>query len=191
MKHSKRVIRYARCTASIGILNTAEGALSPSSMLASVDSDSFGDKDTRHSTTGFEVSDHEAPVYWRSKRQTLVAISSAEAEYVAMSACAHDLTWIRKLFLEIFQQEPWSKSIMFEPTIMELDSTSAIALTSNCDNSNRTKHIILKHHHVRYLIDRGIISIRYILGKDNKSDLLTKIMDCNTLCYLRALLNLA
>ena len=70
-------------------------------MEAFVDADWAGDKGNRNYTTGFIINFNNTPVFWRSKKQTIVALSSGEAEYVAISTCDKDLLWNRRMFWEL------------------------------------------------------------------------------------------
>lgn len=88
-----RLLRYISSTPTLGIMYRAyprERGLSCFS-----DADWAGCQETRHSTTGIVVNMHGSAVFWKSKRQTVVALSSAEAEYVALYTAARELTWIR------------------------------------------------------------------------------------------------
>ena len=95
--HAKRVMRYVAGTKNYGIFYPAR-PLTSLTMDASVDSDWGADVETRRSVTGFVVTINGSPIYWRSKRQTIVSLSSGEAEYMALSSCAREVTWLRKLF---------------------------------------------------------------------------------------------
>ena len=145
----KRVLRYIAGTRNLVLHYARVAPLETSALLAAVDSDWGGIIESRRSTTGYLVSIHDTPVYWRSKRQTVITLSSGEAEYVALSTCAKDVTWIRKFFTEICTQTPWSESNTIAPTTVEIDSTAGASIASNQNMSARNKHISLKYHHLR------------------------------------------
>lgn len=174
MRNAKRTLRYINGTADLGILYPQLGRFSPQSIVAAVDADWGGDADTRSSTTGFVVLVNGSPINWRTKRQTVIALSSGEAEYIAMSACARETSWMRKLFWEVAHQKRWSEQIAFDGTLMLVDSTAAIALGSSFVSSSRTKHISLKHHHVRELIANGTLQIEHVKSDEQPADPLTK-----------------
>ncbi len=122
--HAKRILRFVKGTSTLGIIYHSCNNMSPDSLSATVDADWGGDADSGYSTTGFEVSINGSPIHWKSKRQTIVTLSSAEAEYVAISSCARDVSWMRAPFWEIVHQQPWSDTIEFSATRLWSDSTS-------------------------------------------------------------------
>ena len=116
-----------------------------------------------HSTTGnlFMLSD--GAVSWLSKRQSVVALSTSEAEYVALSMAAQEATWLQKLSMELKMP---SKPI----TLLE-DNQGAIALTIA---HSRTKHIDIRFHSVREAQQDGVIDIQYCPTEEMVADVLTK-----------------
>ena len=189
LRDAKRVLRYLAGTIDMGLfypshpITIGQGA-AISSLHAAVDADWGGDPVTRRSTTGFLIAINGAPIYWRSKRQTLVTLSSGEAEYVALSTCARELSWLRKLFFEVVHQTRWDDAVSFEPSVVEVDSSAAIFMAQRSDSTMRTKHIELKYHHVKELLERGIIQIRKVNTAEQVADALTKVSTRNTLSYL-------
>ena len=98
---SKRVVRYVSGSASTSIFYSNN----PSNckpLTAYCDSDWGGCQDTRRSTTGIIIKRNKAPVYWTSKRQSLVTLSSTEAEYVAISSCGKEISWLRNLLMNFY-----------------------------------------------------------------------------------------
>ena len=170
----KRVLRYLAGTGNLGIHFRKGIPLRSSSLGAAVDADWGGDIHTRRSTTGYIIAVSGSPVLCSSKRQTVIALSFAEAEYVALSECGKTLTWFRKLFWEVCHQHTWHQSITMGPITVVIDSTAAIALAENLHISNRNKHISLKHHHVRELVAMCIILLLHILSSNQPADMLTK-----------------
>jgi len=88
----KRILRYFAGTTHLGLHYSRQGPLSPSSLGAAVDANWGGDQETRRSTTGYLIAINGSPIYWKSCRQTVLALSSAESEYVALSSCAKDVS---------------------------------------------------------------------------------------------------
>ena len=140
----KRCLRYIAGTTELGLHFATKSPLGPDSLEASCDSEWGGCHETRRSTTGYLVTINGAPVYWRSKRQTVLSLSSAEAEYVALSTCAKDLTWIRKLYHEICTQTPFCGSTHMPPTLIRIDSTAGMSVATKPTISARNKHRSLK-----------------------------------------------
>ena len=111
----------------------------------------------RRSTTGILIKINSAPVYWTSKRQSLVTLSSAEAEYVALSQCGKQIINLRSLFSEFQQNQPIKSEPNLPATEIITDSTSAISLVTKPSVSERNKHIDLKSHHIKELNNNGTI----------------------------------
>lgn len=144
----KRVLRYIYRTRNHGLHYCRVGMLRKSSSAA-LYSDWARCIETRCLTTGYLLSINVTPVYWRSKRHTIITLSSGEAEYVALSTCPKELTWIRKLFAEIFTQKPCAESRTMGPTTAQIDSSDGASIASPQNISWRKKHISLKFYHVR------------------------------------------
>ena len=173
----KRVLRYKAGTRNLGLHYARVPPLHTSALVAAVDSDWGGCIESRLSTTGYLESIHDTPVYWRIKRQTVVTLSSGEPEYVALSTCAKDVSWIRKFFTEVCTQTAWSESNTIAPTTVEIDSTAGSSIANSQNMSVRNKHISLKYHHVRELIKNGVILLKYVPTNAQVADGLTKSMD--------------
>lgn len=132
-----------------------------------VDADWAGCFDTRRSTTGYAFQINNTTVVWSSRRQPTVASSTVEAEYVAVSEATREALWLRCLLREIgFTQSG--------PTEINCDNKGAIRLALNPGTHQRTKHIDIRHHFIRELIDEKVISLQYIATKRQLADILTK-----------------
>ena len=132
--------------------------------------------DSRHSTTGNIVTVNGSPVSWKSQKQTVIALPSAESEHVAMSSCAKQITWLRSLVWEIVSKIPFDvdDTSRMPPTPVQSDSIAAIALAKNEAVAARNKHIDIKVHHLKNLWKRGIIRFLHVPSIKNIADLLTK-----------------
>lgn len=109
-------------------------------------------------------------VSWSAKKQPLIALSTAESEYIAMVHATKELMWIRTFISEILR--PLSL-----PSILHGDNQSAIAIAKNNHFSPRTKHIALRFHFIREVIQRSIISLKWTGTHSNLADLFTKALD--------------
>ena len=106
-------------------------------------------------------------VSWSSKRQTTVALSTVEAEYVAMSRCAQQMVWMHSWLSEV--------QVKFTvPGLIKGDNRGAIALTKNTKDHGKVKHIDIQHHYIRDLVQSGTITIEQVSSADNLADLFTK-----------------
>ena len=141
------------------------------------DADWANDPFTRRSITGYAaIIGTFGPVSCQSKRQTTTALSSTEAEYMALSTATQEVLWLRSLLRELdlaaatgderFRQLP--------PTIMHEDNQSCIKLASQPFNHGRSKHIDVRHHFICDHVEAKTISIQYCPTESMIADVLTK-----------------
>lgn len=160
----KRIFRYLRGTINFGLKFTRDedGSLSGYS-----DADWAGDIGDRHSTSGYVFKMGGAAVSWRSKKQACVALSTAEAEYVALAAATQEAVWLRQFNQDILDF-PSPCVTLYE------DNQSAIAIAKNPQFHGRTKHIDIKFHYVREEVDKGTINLVFCPTDKMVVDVLTK-----------------
>ena len=158
------VIGYIKNTMDHGLTYHRDYEISPN---AFVDADYGGCKDTRRSTSGYVFMMAGGAVAWSSKRQATVALSTVEAEYVAMSRCAQQMVWMQS----------WLDEVAIEhslPGLIKGDNRGAIALTKNTKDHGKVKHIDIRHHYIRDLVKSGNITMEQVPSADNLADLFTK-----------------
>ena len=160
----KRIMCYLRGTTHHGISYSKQGA---KERVGYSDADWGGDTDDRKSTSGYVLSG--GPVSWRSKKQSSVALSTAEAEYVAHSGAAQESIWLRQLLTEL-GNPPLGQTTIFE------DNQSAIAMSGNPQFHGRAKHIDIKCHFVREQVNSGTVKLAYCPTADMVVDMLTKAL---------------
>ena len=132
-----------------------------------MDSDHAGDKDGGYSTTGAVIYFGGALIDWKSQLQSVVAISSVEAEYVALSKVCTMILHLRHL-LKTVSLEQEEATVIFE------DNTGALKLCRNDKVTSRTKHVDIKFHHVRSLVKENVVNPTYISTDLQKADIFTK-----------------
>jgi hypothetical protein len=159
----KRILRYLRGAAGLGISLGGQG---PHTLECYADADWGNDALDRRSTTGF-VCLLGGAISWKTKRQPTTALSTAEAEYMALSLATQEVAWIRTFLTEIGYQP-------IDATTMYQDNQSSIAIARNCSVSNRSKHIDIRHHFIRERIEAGDITVKYCPTEDMVADILTK-----------------
>ena len=141
------------------------------------------------SRSGYIISYAGCPIIWCSKLQTEIALSTAEAEYIALSQAMREVIPLMNLFEELKEviplhlPKPKVKCKVFE------DNTSCISMASAHKFSPRTKHIALKYHHFRHLVKNGTIEIFPISTKEQTADIFTKPLDEGIFEYLRSKLS--
>jgi hypothetical protein len=178
-KAGQRILKYLKSTRNHGIVYRKSGSPLP---LTDSDSDWADNRETRKSQSGWIVRIANGAVDWSTKAQKSVALSSCEAEYVAASEAFREVLWMRQLLQEL---NVLSKSTAF---IIRMDSTSAMALIRNPVVHQRTKHIDIKYHFIRNLVDSGVVDIMYVPTEDNVADLFTKAVSVATFLKLSKLL---
>ncbi|KAK3038368.1 hypothetical protein RJ639_030268 [Escallonia herrerae] len=129
--------------------------------------------DSQMQTTAVKETTGEAPrdiggtaVSWISKLQKIVALSTTEAEYVAMTEASKEIIWLQRLLTELGYRQVDCK--------LWTDSQSAIHLAKNSAFHSRTKHIHLRYHFIRSLLEGGQLNLEKIEGNKNPADMLTK-----------------
>ncbi|CAN1807780.1 Retrovirus-related Pol polyprotein from transposon TNT 1-94 [Linum perenne] len=131
-----------------------------------VDSDFAAEVDHRRSTSGYVYTVGGTAVSWVSQLQKIVALSTTEAEYVAITEASKEMIWLQGLLAELgFEQ---TKNTLY------CDSQSAIHLAKNSAFHSRTKHIGLRYHFVRSLLEDNVLKLEKIAGSKNPADMLTK-----------------
>ena len=120
---------------------------------------------------------------WRSKKQSIVALSTTEAEYVAMTDATKEALWIRHILEEIHPE-----SSLVVP--LHCDNQSAIALAKDNKFHQRSKHISIRYHFIRNTVRNNEIAISYIPSTENIADIFTKALPRPQFEYLRDRLGL-
>ena len=133
------------------------------------DADWAGDTSTSRSTSGYAFLAAGGPIAWGSNKQTSVALSTCEAEYVAAHSAAREATWIRFLLHEIDPPEATATSLSSKDTTqrippipLAMDNQGAIALANLQAPNRRTRHIDMKYHYLRECIQNGVIKPYFI-----------------------------
>lgn len=156
---AKHVLRYLKGTQSFAItyggsrddLNV-KGFFRNFRLEGYSDADWGANPDDRRSISGFAFLVGNGIVVWSSKKQTTVALSTMEAEYMAISYATRHAIWLRALLAELtFTQDG--------PTTINADNQSAIALSKDNVNHSRSKHIDIRHHFIRECILADTISL--------------------------------
>ncbi|KAG8501441.1 hypothetical protein CXB51_003771 [Gossypium anomalum] len=156
------ILRYLRGTTDVCLQfgRTEDG------VIGYVDADFAGDLDRRRSLTGYVFTIGGCAISWKATLQTTVALSTTEAEYMAITEACKEAIWLKGLFSEL--NEDLQISTVF------CDSQSAIFLTKDQMFHERTKHIDVRYHFVRDIIARGDIVVSKISTHENPADMMTK-----------------
>ncbi|KAG8479441.1 hypothetical protein CXB51_029725 [Gossypium anomalum] len=163
----KWILRYLRKTIDVGLVFEQDEALGQF-VVGYVDSDFAGDLDKRRSTTGYLFTLAKAPVSWKSTLQSTVAISTTEAEYMAVIEAVKEAIWLNGLLEDL--------GVVQSHISLYCDSQSAIHLAKNQVYHSRTKHIDVRYHFVREVFKKGKILLQKIPTADNPADMMTKVV---------------
>ncbi|KAF7345200.1 Retrovirus-related pol polyprotein [Mycena sanguinolenta] len=145
------------------------------------DADYAGDLETRRSTSGKVFMMAGGPVSWSSKKQDSVALSTVEAEYIALARSAKQAMWMYSFLAEI-------DMLQERPTVIHCDNASAVALAKDAKGHARVKHIDIREHYIRERVGEGDVEIVRTDSLSNLADLFTKALPCNAhLALVRAL----
>jgi hypothetical protein len=159
-----RILRYIKGTLFHGLFYSA---LSSLTLHAYSDADWAGDPTDRRSTTGYCFFLGDSLISWRSKKQTVTARSSTEAEYRALADTAQELLWLRWLLEDMGVNHSTA-------TILRCDNHSAIQIAHNDVFHDRTKHIEIDCHFVRQHVTRGTIRLLPVSSLEQTADIFTK-----------------
>ena len=156
LKAARHVLRYLAGTPTLALSFSAShpSADVVSPVVAYADASWANDLGDRRSTTGAVIKLFGNPVVWLSNKQTCVATSTAEAEYVALAATARELAWTRQWLSEVLGKKHCA-------TVYS-DSQAAIAIASHDVLHQRTKHIDIAHHYVRDQVARQRIALTWV-----------------------------
>ncbi|KAL2933741.1 Retrovirus-related Pol polyprotein from transposon TNT 1-94, partial [Bienertia sinuspersici] len=166
MQAAKRVLRYLNHSPEQGILLASNSA---ATLTAYTDSDWAGCPNTRKSTTRYCILLGASPISWKSKRQAVVARSSAEAEYRAMALTVCEVTWLTQLLKELGLKK-------LNPVTIQCDNRAALSIAANLVHHERTKHVELDCHFIRDKVSEGCIKTQYVPSERQVADLFTKPM---------------
>ena len=185
-----RIVRYLVGTKDKGLIFTPDPSVG---IECHVDADFSGnwckddseDPSSVLSRTGFVISYGRCPLIWMSKLQTEIALSTTEAEYIALSQSLREIIPLMGLLKEIKEHFhlndnlPEIKCSIFE------DNNSCIALAKAPRMNPRTKYIALKYHHFRSYVSSKLVSIHYIATADQPADIFTKALEEKQFIHLR------
>ncbi|GJZ42314.1 putative ribonuclease H-like domain-containing protein [Tanacetum coccineum] len=162
----KRIFRYLKGQPKLGLWYPKD---SPFDLVAYTDSDYAGASLDRKSTTGGCQFLGCRLISWQCKKQTVVANSTTEAEYVAASSCCGQVLWIQNQLLDY--------GYNFMHTKIFIDNNSTICIIKNPVFHSKTKHIEIRHHFIRDCNEKKLIQMVKIHTDKNVADLLIKAFD--------------
>jgi hypothetical protein len=180
VKAAKRALRYVKGTTRFGLVymrvwryDRLAGYFTKWSrdtpIVGTVDADWAGQQDTRKSTAGFMLLFNGAVIHWWSRTLKVIALSSQDAEYMALSDSSRELIYIRQLL----------ESLGFAvkgPTELYSDNNGALALSNRPGDHQRSKHIQVRYHFVRQQVQDKVITALKVSTEDQLADVMTKAL---------------
>ena len=160
----KWIFRYLRRTSKLCLSFGREKLV----LEGYTDADMAGDLDGRKSTSGYLFTFAGGVVSWQSKLQKCVALSTTEAEYIAVTEAGKELVWIKTFFKELGMQQ--------DEYVVYCDSQSAIDLSKNATYHSRTKHIEVRYHWIRNATEEKRFKLKKIHTDKNAADMMTKVI---------------
>nr|KAJ0192955.1 hypothetical protein LSAT_V11C800440770 [Lactuca sativa] len=169
----KRIFRYLKGTQNLALWYPRDSAFE---LYGYTDSDYAGCNLDKKSTSGGCHFLGNRLISWSSKKQTSVAISTAEAEYVAAERCCAQLLWIQNQLLDY--------GFKFSKTPVYCDNSSAIQITQNHVQHSKTKHIEIRHHFIRDNVEKGKVVLEHVKTSEQLADIFTKALDSQSTAYI-------
>jgi hypothetical protein len=172
---TKHVMRYLKGTIDYGLRYASDCEIS---LQGFTDSDWVGSVADWKSTFGCCFSMELVMMSWFSGKQTSVALSTTEAEYIAICSSRNEAMWFRKLLAGLFDLE-------LEVTCTWCDNQSYVKLTENLVFHDMSKHIEIKYHYIRDMVQKGAVKLQYVATEEQREDVLTKTLSRVMFEYFR------
>ncbi|XP_074373943.1 secreted RxLR effector protein 161-like [Apium graveolens] len=163
---AKRVLRYLSGSIDQGIFLASDSA---AELQAYCDSDWAGCPNSRRSTSGFCLLLGKSPIAWKSKKQSVVARSTAKAEYRSLAMATCEVLWIKQLLKDLGLTHLGATTIF-------CDNKAALAISANPVHHEKTKHVEINCHFIREKAAEGQITPTYVSTTNQLADVFTKIL---------------
>ena len=132
-----------------------------------VDSNWVGSAIDRKSTSGCYFSMGSCMISWFSRKQSCMALSTTEVEYVIACLASCEAIWLRKLLSGLFD-------LQLDATCIYCDNQSCVKLSENPGFHDKSKHIEIKYHYIMDMVQRGVVKLRYVAIDEQIANVLTK-----------------
>jgi hypothetical protein len=180
LRAAKRILRYVKGTVNYGVKFEKCQSFK---LYGFSDSDWAGSLDDMRSTSGYCFNFGSGVFSWCSKKQEIVAQSTAEAEFIAATAAVNQALWLKKILSDLSMEER-------EPTEISVDNQAAIAISHNPVFHGKTKHFNIKLYFLREVQKNGDIKLIYCKSEDQLADLFIKPLPVSRFEYLRKMLGI-
>ena len=177
----KWMLRYLKGSSEYGIIYRGFEDQTMDSLVGYCDSDYASNRDSRKSQTGYIFTLFRSAVTWKSNLQSVVALSTTEAEYIALTDAVKESFWLKGIMEDL--------GIRQKKVVVNCDSSSAISLSKHQTFHNRSKHIDVRLHFIRDEVGKGMVEVRKIGTEHNPADALTKVVPASKFTYCLELVN--
>ena len=171
----KHIMHYLKGTINYGL---CQDKSSSGECVWYPNADWAGDLNDRKSMSGYVFQICGTAVSLRSNKQTCVAFSTPEAEYMALASAAQEAIWLQHLVGDL-GNKPVNPMVLYE------DNQSAKCMAKNPQFHGRTKHISIKYHYIREQMEWGAVALKYYPSNDMIADMLTKGLARDQFCKIR------
>lgn len=162
----KRIMRYLKGTAHLGLVYSKDNVVDQE--LSGYSDASYADDLIKgRSTGGFVIYLAGAPIMWKSSRQVVVALSTSEAELMALCQVGKEIMWFQKMLEEIGKEAKL-------PISIGEDNNGCIMTANNPNSKARLRHIRVQFHYIQQLIEEKMVQIKHVPGVDMPADIFTK-----------------
>jgi hypothetical protein len=172
---AKHVMRYLKGTLDYGLCYIGDCDFI---LYGYTDSDWVGSALDRKNTSGYCFSLGSAMTSWQSRKQSNSALSTTEAKHIAACFTSCEAIWLRKLLTCMFYLE-------MEVTMILYDNQSCIKMTENPVFHDKTKHIEIRYHYIRDMVQKGVVKLHYVGTDAQVANVLTKPLSRVKLEYFR------
>jgi hypothetical protein len=166
-KEGKRILRYVNGKKYFDIKYSTSKYFR---LIGYTDSDCGGNIDDKKSTSRYTFNFGTGTVSWASRKQSIVTLSSAEAEYVKATSVACQAAWMRRMLKDLLQEQQ-------EPTTVFCDNNSTIMLSKSNVFYKKTKNIDTRYHFIRELVNNKEICLDFCRLKEQVTDIFTKALE--------------
>ncbi|CAM8887237.1 unnamed protein product [Rhodiola kirilowii] len=175
----KRIIKYVCRIIDFGVWYTED---TNPHLVGYCDVDWAGNTKDWKSTSGGCFFMGKNLVSWFSRKQNSISLSTAEAEYIAAGSCCTQLLWMKQMLSEY--------GVKQKEMILYCDNMSAISISKNPVQHSRTKHIDIRHHFIRELVEQKVVTPTHVTTDKQLADIFTKPLDAAQFETLRSSLGL-
>ena len=161
---AKHILRYLRGTVDYVLKYDVNQKIN---VEGYIDSYWVGSGIDRKSTLGCCFSMGSGVISWFSRKQSCVALSTAESEYVMACLASCEVEWLRKILSYLFD-------LQLDATCIHCDNQSCVKLSENPVFHDKSKHIEIKYHYIRDILQRGAVKLQYVVTNEQIADVLTK-----------------